>query len=57
MSGVMKGMMHSPRDIEAIRDQMKQLDDIFTIMLDIQKVYNSFPAATQRPGDVPMKVP
>ena len=53
MSGVIKGMIHSLRDIEAVRDQMKQLDNIFTVTLDIQKVFNSFPAATQRPGDVP----
>ena len=40
--------MYSPKNIEAVRDQMQQLDDIFEVMLKVQKKYNFlFPAEEQ----------
>ena len=32
--------MYSPKNIEAVRDQMQQLDDTFKVMLDVQKEYH-----------------
>ena len=36
-SSTIEGMMYSPKYIETVRDQMQQLDNIFKVMLDIQK--------------------
>ena len=33
------------------RDQMQQLDDIFKVMLDVQKEYNSLLPAEEQEGD------
>ena len=33
--------MHSPKNIEVVRDQIQHLDDIFKVILDVQKEYNS----------------
>ena len=30
--------MYSPKNIEAVRDQMQQLDDIFKVMLKVQNI-------------------
>ena len=41
--------MYSLKNIETIRDQMQQLDDIFKAMLDVQKEYNSLLPAEEEP--------
>ena len=44
-----EGLMYSLKNIETIRDQMQQLDDIFKAMLDVQKEYNSLLPAEEEP--------
>ena len=36
-SSTIESMMYSTKNIEAVRDQMQQFDDIFKVMLDVQK--------------------
>ena len=43
--------MYSPKNIEAVRDQMQQLDDIFKMMLDVQKEYHSLLPAEEQERD------
>ena len=44
-SSTVEGMMYSRKNTEGFSDQMRQLDDIFKVMFDVQKEYNSlFPA-------------
>ena len=43
--------MYSPKNIEAVRDQMQQLDDIFKVMLKVQKAYNSLLPAEEQERD------
>ena len=43
--------MYSPKNIEAVRDQMQQLDDIFKVMLNVQKEYNSLLPAEEQERD------
>ena len=43
--------MYSPKNIEAVRDQMQQLDDIFKVMLKVQKEYNSLLPAEEQERD------
>ena len=50
-SSTIEGMMYSPKYIEAVRDQMQQLDDIFKVMLDIQKECNSLLLAEEQERD------
>ena len=50
-SSTIEGMMYSPKYIEAVRDQMQQLDDIFKVMLDIQKECNSLLPAEEQERD------
>ena len=44
-------MMYSTKNIEAVRDQMQQFDDIFKVMLDVQKEYNSLSPAEEQERD------
>ena len=50
-SSTIEGMMYSPKNIEAVRDQMQQLDDIFKVMLDVQKEYHSLLPAEEQERD------
>ena len=50
-SSTIEGMMYSPRNIEPVRDQMQQLDDIFKVMLDVQKEYHSLLLAEEQERD------
>ena len=43
--------MYSPKNIGAVRDQMQQLYDIFKVMLDVQKKYNSLLPAEEQERD------
>ena len=44
-------MMYSTKNIEAVRDQMQQFHDIFKVMLDVQKEYNSLLPAEEQERD------
>ena len=50
-SSTIEGIMYSPKNIEAVRDQMQQLDDIFKVMLKVQKEYNSLLPAEEQERD------
>ena len=50
-SSTIEGIMYSPKNIGAVRDQMRQLDDIFKVMLDVQKEYNSLLPAEEQERD------
>ena len=50
-SSTIEGMMYSPKNIETARDQMQQLDDIFKVMLDVQKEFHSLLSAEEQERD------
>ena len=49
-TNTVEDMVYSFKNTEAVREQFQQFDDIFRMMLDIQKSYNSLlpPAEQQR---------
>ena len=46
-------MLYVFKNTEAVKEQLQQFDDIFRMMLDVQKSYNSLltPAEQQRDGE------
>ena len=40
-SSAVEGMLYSFKNLESVRDQMQQLDDIFKMMFEVHKEYNS----------------
>ena len=50
-SSTIEGMMYSPKNIEAVKDQTQQLGDIFKVMLDVQKEYHSLLPAEEQERD------
>ena len=49
-TNTVEDMLYSFKNTEAVREQLHQFDDIFKMMLDVQKSYNSLlpPAEQQR---------
>ena len=49
-TNTVEDMHYSFKNIESVREQLQQFDDIFRMMLDVQKSYNSLlpPAEQQR---------
>ena len=48
-TNTVEDMLYSFKNTEAVREQLQQFDDIFRMMLDVQKSYNSLlPSAEQQ---------
>ena len=48
-TNTVEGMLYSFKNTEAVREQQQKFDDIFRIMLDVQKSCNSLlPSAEQQ---------
>ena len=46
-TNTVEDMLYSFKNTEAVREQLQQIDDIFRMMMDVQKSYNSVRAVAR----------